>query len=154
MDQWLYSISDHCFDDLTNYRKNCHSSIVNGIVFASDVKRCTLSYFASVSSSETMDRWGWQYGNKRLGMVYLYLSNINIRHKLRLNQSPDLRMQTCCYMYPLGIQCKRQNIPDHAFYSYSVLNHSLPYICNISFLEVHLERVANSIWLARTCCVQ
>jgi hypothetical protein len=33
-----------------------HPSIVDGIVFASDVKRCTLSYFASVSSSETMDR--------------------------------------------------------------------------------------------------
>jgi hypothetical protein len=49
---------------------------------------------------------------------------------------------TCCYMYFLGIQCKRQNIPDHAFYSYSVLNRSLSYICNISFLEVHLERVA------------
>jgi hypothetical protein len=75
----------------------------------------------------------------------MYLSNINIRHKLRLNQSPDLRMQTCCYMYSIGIQCKRQNISDHAFYSYSVLNHSLSYICNISFLEVHLERVANSI---------
>jgi hypothetical protein len=56
MDQWLYSISDHCFDDLTNYRQNCYSSIVDDIVFASDVKRCTLSYFASVSSSETMDR--------------------------------------------------------------------------------------------------
>ena len=68
--QWLYSISDHCFDDLTNYRQNCYSSIVDGIVFASDVKRCTLSYFASVSWSETMDRWGWQYGSKRLGMVY------------------------------------------------------------------------------------
>jgi hypothetical protein len=51
-----HSISDHCFDDLTNYRQNCYSSIVDGIVFASDVKRCTLSYFASVSSSETMDR--------------------------------------------------------------------------------------------------
>ena len=75
----------------------------------------------------------------------MYLSNINIRHKLRLNQSPDLRMQTCCYMYSLGIQCKRQNIPDHVFYSYSGLNRSLSYICNISFLEVHLERVANSI---------
>ena len=37
-------------------RTNCYSSIVDGIVFASDVKRCTLSYFASVSSSETMDR--------------------------------------------------------------------------------------------------
>ena len=70
MDQWLYSISDYCFDDLTNYKQNCYSSIVDGIVFASDVKRCTLSYFASVSSSETMDRWGWQYGIKRLGMVY------------------------------------------------------------------------------------
>jgi hypothetical protein len=55
---WLYSISDHCFDDLTNYRQNCYSSIVDGIVFASDVKCCTLSYFASVSSSKTMDRWG------------------------------------------------------------------------------------------------
>jgi hypothetical protein len=76
MDQWLYSISDHCFDDLTNYRQNCYSSIVDGIV-------------------------------------------------------------------------KRQNIPDHAFYSNSALNRSLSYICNISFLEVHLERVANSIWLAR-----
>jgi hypothetical protein len=54
--QWLYYISDHCFEDLTNYRQNCYSSIVDGIVFASDVKRCTLSYFASVSSSETMDR--------------------------------------------------------------------------------------------------
>ena len=70
MDQWLYSISDHCFDDLTNYRQNCYSSIVDGIIFASDVKRCTLSYFASFSSSETTDRWGWQYGSKRLGMVY------------------------------------------------------------------------------------
>jgi hypothetical protein len=38
MDQWLYSISDHCFDDHTNYRQNCYSSIVDGIVFASDVK--------------------------------------------------------------------------------------------------------------------
>jgi hypothetical protein len=56
MDQWLYFISDHCFDDLTNYRQNCYYSIVDGIVFASDVKRCTLSYFASVSLSETMDR--------------------------------------------------------------------------------------------------
>jgi hypothetical protein len=27
MDQWLYSISDHCFDDLTNYRQNCYSSM-------------------------------------------------------------------------------------------------------------------------------
>jgi hypothetical protein len=71
MDQWLYSISDHCFDDLTNYRQNCYSLIVDGIIFPSDVKRCTLSYFASVSSSETMDRLGWQYGSKRLGMVYL-----------------------------------------------------------------------------------
>jgi hypothetical protein len=44
-------------------------------------------------------------------------------------------------MYSLGIQCKRQNIPNHAFYSYSVLNRSLSYICNISFLEVHLERI-------------
>jgi hypothetical protein len=53
------------------------------------------------------------------------------------------------YMYSLGIQCKRQNIPDHAFYSYSVLNRSLSYICNISFLEVHLERVATrSDWYA------
>jgi hypothetical protein len=33
MDQWLYSISDHCFNDLTNYRQNCYSSIVDGIVF-------------------------------------------------------------------------------------------------------------------------
>jgi hypothetical protein len=32
--------------------------------------RTVLSYFASVSSSETMDRWGWQYGSKRLGMIY------------------------------------------------------------------------------------
>ena len=32
MDQWLYSISDHCFDDHTNYRQNCYSSIVDGIV--------------------------------------------------------------------------------------------------------------------------
>ena len=63
MDQWLYSISDHCFDDPTNYRQNCYSLIVDGIVFASDVKRCTLSYY-------TMDRRGWQYGSKRLGMVY------------------------------------------------------------------------------------
>jgi hypothetical protein len=55
---------------------------------------------------------------------------------IRLNQISDLRMQTCCYMYSLGIQCKRQNIPDHDFYSYSVLNRSLSYICNISFLEV------------------
>ena len=70
MDQWLYSISDHCFDDLTNYRQNCYSLIVDVIVFVSDVKRCTLSYFASVSSSETMDRWVWQYGSKRLRMVY------------------------------------------------------------------------------------
>jgi hypothetical protein len=54
-------------------------------------------------------------------------------------------MQSCCYMYSLGIQCKQQNIPDHASYSYSVLNRSLSYICNISFLEVHLERVASSI---------
>ena len=63
MDQWLYSISDHCIDDLTNYRQNCHSSIVDGIVFASDVKRCALSYFASVSSSEADNMeakdWGW-----------------------------------------------------------------------------------------------
>ena len=68
---------------------------------------------------------------------------------IRPNQSPDLRMQTCCYIYFLGIQCKRQNIPDHAFYSYSVLNRSLSYICNISFLEVHLESVATrSDWYA------
>jgi hypothetical protein len=53
-----------------------------------------------------------------------------------------LCMYVClwCLAYSLGIQCKRQNIPDHAFYSYSVLNRSLSYICNISFLEVHLER--------------
>ena len=55
---------------LLNYRQNCYSSIVDGIVFASDVKCCTLSYFASISSSETMDRWGWHYGSKRLGIVY------------------------------------------------------------------------------------
>jgi hypothetical protein len=54
MDQWLYSISDHCFDDLTNYRQNCYSSIVDGIVFASDVKRCTFSYFASVSMNAAL----------------------------------------------------------------------------------------------------
>ena len=84
------------------------------------------------------------------------MENFKIHKKstIRLNQSPDLRMQTCCYMYFLVIQCKRQNIPDHAFCSYSVLNRRLSYICNISFLEVHLERVANSIWLARICCFQ
>ena len=31
---------------------------------------------------------------------------------------------------------------------------SVPCICNTSCLEVQLEQVANSIWLARTCCVQ
>jgi hypothetical protein len=36
---------------LTDEKQNGHL-----IVLASDVKRCTLSYFASVSSSETMDR--------------------------------------------------------------------------------------------------
>jgi hypothetical protein len=40
------------------------------------------------------------------------------------------------------IQCKRQNIPDHAFYSYSLWNRSLSYICNISFLEVHIVAVS------------
>jgi hypothetical protein len=79
---------DKCFEDLTNYKQNCYSSIVDGIVFASDVKRCTLSYFASVFFA-------------------------------------------CNYMYSLGIQCKRQNIPDHAFYSYSVLNRSLSYIYQV-----------------------
>jgi hypothetical protein len=57
-DKVIHSHLYHCFDDLTNYRQNCYSSIVDAIVFASDVKRCTLSYFASVSSSETMDRRG------------------------------------------------------------------------------------------------
>jgi hypothetical protein len=61
-------------------------------------------------------------------------------------------MQTCCYMYSLGIQCKWLNIPDHAFYSYSVLNRSLSYICNISFLEVHLERVQLDLIGTRMLC--
>ena len=94
MDQWLYSISDHCFDDLTNYRQNCYSSIVDGIIFASDVKRCTLSYFASVSSSETMDRWGWQYGSKRLGMVYwtqhVRVNQIEIATRSRWTSKTDI----------------------------------------------------------------
>jgi hypothetical protein len=99
--------------------RNCYSSIVDGVVFASDAKRCTLSYFASVSSSETMDRWGW---------IHVSFKYQHYASTIRLNQSPDLRMQTCCYMYSLGIQCKRQNIPDHVFYSYSGLNPSLSYI--------------------------
>jgi hypothetical protein len=27
-DRWLYSISDHCFNDLTNYRQDCYSSSI------------------------------------------------------------------------------------------------------------------------------
>jgi hypothetical protein len=38
MNKWLYSISDHCFDDLTNYRQNCYSSIVDGI--ESCIRQC------------------------------------------------------------------------------------------------------------------
>ena len=79
-------------DDLTNYRQNCYSSIVDGIVFASDVKRCTLSYFASVLSSETMDRSGWQYGSKRLGMVY-WTQHVRT-NQIELPPAPDELLKT------------------------------------------------------------
>jgi hypothetical protein len=39
MDQWLYSISDHCIDNLTNYRQNCYSSIVEAYRILTDEKQ-------------------------------------------------------------------------------------------------------------------
>ena len=63
MDQWLYSISDHCFDDLTNYRQNCYSSIVDGIIFASDfhilrVLHQVKQWIGEADNMEAKD-WGW-----------------------------------------------------------------------------------------------
>ena len=111
MDQWLYSISDHCFEDLTNYKQNCYSSIVDGIVFASDVKRCTLSYFASVSSSETMDRWGWQYGSKDWGWSIGHNMCVSIRSSLP--PAPDELLKTIYCRCKTNCDSKRCNCRKH-----------------------------------------
>jgi hypothetical protein len=80
MDQWLYSISDHCFDDLTNYRQNCYSSIVDGIVFASDVKRCTLSYFANGQEARPIVlRSVWESG-KEVSLVLISINYISTHY--------------------------------------------------------------------------
>jgi hypothetical protein len=77
---------------------------VDGIIFASDVKRCTLSYFASVSSSETMDRWGWQYRSKRLGMVYWSWSS---HANMLLHVFPRHSVQATEHSRPCFLQLQR-----------------------------------------------